>query len=298
MWVLVSAMALAAAGYLLFGGTLPLRKRWREGTDGTEAREALGHSKHTSRPKKTLAWVTEQSFRVLGWSPDAVRVASIVSATASALAWWLITRNAVTGALMAAIGWQLPGFIAELRAAGALTTQVRQVSTFISTFADSLETGHTVGQAVDDGARAVVGAPLQQEAEMIIRRIHGGSSITDALRAMGETVHMPLWDLFVDLVGLNQEMGTSAALFRDLDWRLQEEDRMQVEFRTLIAAYMAIVALMLAIIVGSAPVQAMSDPRMWHYVTAHLGWIPLGATGIAVLVFGGLRKYARMRVAL
>jgi Flp pilus assembly protein TadB len=225
-------------------------------------------------------------------------MAAIVCAVGSALGWWVITRNPVTGALMAIIGWQLPGFVAELRAAGALTTQVRQISTFIGTFADSLETDHTVGQAVDDGARAVTGPPLQAEAELVIRRIHGGSSVTDALRAMGETVKLPLWDLYVDLVGLNQDMGASSGLFRDLDWQLQEEDRVQVEFRTLIGAYMAIIVAFLAIILASAPIQAMSDPRMWHYVTAHLGWIPLIATGIAVVVFGGLRKYARMRVAL
>lgn len=298
MLTLFSAVALMIGVFLLLGGAIPPPRAWVAGwlptarsttLDDPDAVPTTGHSRN---------WVTEQSLRLLHWSPESVRLASMASAGIVGILWTLLMHNPFAGAIFAILGWQLPAFVAEIFSASALTAKSHQVSTFIEVFADALETGQPVGQAVDAAARAITGAPLQDEAEMLIRRLHGNTDIHEALTTMGESIQMPLWDLFVDLVRLNQTTVTRADIFRDLDWQLQETDRVQIEFRTLIMAYMAILGVFFVIMIGAGPMEAISSPSLWHFVTTKLTFIPIIVSIIAVLVFSGLRKYGRMRVSL
>jgi len=300
MMTLFSAMALMVGVFLLLGGAIPPPKAWVAGwlstarsTDPTDS-----EAPDAAKPGHRRNWVTEQSLRLMHWSPESVRLASLASAGLVGLLWTLVMHNPIAGAILAILGWQLPPFAAELFSAGALTAKSHQVSTFIEVFADALETGQPVGQAVDAAARAITGPPLQDQAEMLIRRLHGNTDIHEALTTMGEDIQLPLWDLFVDLVHLNQTTVTRADIFRDLDWQLQEADRVQVEFRTLIMAYMAILGIFFAIMLGAGPIEAISSPSLWHFVTTKLTFIPLIVSVIAVVVFSGLRKYGRMRVSI
>ncbi len=290
----VSALALSIGVFLLLGGNF----------SKTLSQRLLllnGKNKERKGPKRTPgkgAWVTKQSMLLLGWSPRTVRIASAILAVMLGGLWFILTRNVVSGVLMGIMGWQVPGIAAEVRAAGMLNAQVRQVSTFVGTFADNLETGKPVGQAIDEAARSITGPPLKDSADLVVRRLKGGSDVADALRAMSDRLNMPTWDLFVDMVTLNQKVRKSPQIFRNLDWQLQELEMVQVEFRTSISGIMAFIIGFFGIIVAAGPVEALVDPALWKYVTQHLSFIPLGTTAIAVILLGGIRKYSRLKVAI
>jgi hypothetical protein len=301
MITLLSAFCVMLGVFWLLGGSMPppttWARRWLSRQPvATEAGDTAAGD--TAAPKKAKAWVTEQSLTLLGWSPEGLRVLSLATAGLIGIGWGVAMDSPIAGALMAIVGWQLPAFYAELRGAGALTTRGHQIATFIEIFADAVEIGRPAGSAVEAAALAVNGPPLEGEAQALIRRINGGASLTEALAIMGEAIRLPLWDLFVDLVRLNQFTINRSDVFRDLDWQLQEQDRVQVEFRTLIMAYMAILTIFFAIMLGAGPLEAIMEPHLWQFVTHRLSFIPLIVTMIAILVFSGLRKYGRMRIAL
>ncbi len=295
MWALISALALGIGVFILLGGNVPntLKQRASARGDKDETKKPKGPKRQNKG-----AWVTKQSMLLLGWSPRSVRIASIVSAAVLGVLWFILMHNVVAGGLMGIIGWQVPGISAELKAAGMLKAQIRQVSTFVGTFADNLETGKPVGQAIDEAARTIKTPPLKDAAELVIRRLQGGSDIVEALGAISDRLNMPTWDLFVDMVKLNQQVKKAPQIFRNLDWQLQEMDLIQVEFSTSIGMMMAFIVAFFGIMVAAGPIEALVDPALWSYVTHHLSFIPLITTGIAVILFGGIRKYSRLKVAI
>lgn len=300
MTTLFSGLLVMVGVFFLLGGQVPppqtLVQRWL--SRKPHEAESSSETNRDRKKAKAKAWVTEQSLAVLGWSPEGLRLLSIACAALVGIGWGLAMANPIAGIMMAVVGWQLPGFYAELRAAGALTARGHQIATFIEIFADAVEIGRPAGAAVEAAALAVTGPPLENEAQALIRRVNGGASITEALTILGDAIRLPLWDLFVDLVRLNQYTVNRADVFRDLDWQLQENDRVQVEFRTLIMAYMALLTVFFAIMLAAGPLEAITEPHLWHFVTTRLTFIPLILTIIAIIVFSGLRKYGRMRIAL
>lgn len=292
---LISALALSIGMFILLGGNLSHTLRKRLLLTGEK-----DHGKKPQGPKRQNkgAWVTKQSLLLLGWSQQTVRMASVVSVAVLGGGWFVLTHNVVAGGLMGIIGWQLPGIAAEVKAAGMLKSQVRQVASFVGTFADNLETGKPVGQAVDEAARSITTPPLKDAAELVVRRLKGGSDIAEALGAISDRINMPTWDLFVDMVKLNQQVRRAPQIFRNLDWQFQEMDLVQVEFSTAISMFMSFIIVFFGIIVAAGPIEAMIDPKLWSYVTQHLSFIPMVTTTIAVILFGGIRKYSRLKVAI
>lgn len=292
---LISALALSIGVFILLGGNFSntLRKRLLLTGEKDDGKKPKGPKRQNKG-----AWVTKQSMLLLGWSQQTVKIASVVSAAVLGGVWFILTHNMVAGGLMAVIGWQLPGTAAEVKAAGKLKSQVRQVASFVGTFADNLETGKPVGQAIDEAARAITTPPLKDAAELVIRRLKGGSDIAEALGAISDRINMPTWDLFVDMVKLNQQVRKAPQIFRNLDWQFQEMDLVQVEFSTSISMFMSFIIAFFGIIVAAGPIEAMIDPKLWSYVTHHLSFIPLVTTAIAVILFGGIRKYSRLKVAI
>lgn len=291
MWPWIGSLSLGIAAALALGGGRP-REALAPRTEQPQAATP-------TKPKVTKgAWVTQQSIQLLAWDPQMMRLMGLMLGGGLGVAWGLLVHNPVDGGLMGIIGYQIPGFAAEVRAARLLGARMHQISLFVGTFADRLETGAPVPQALDTAARAITTPPLRAEADLLLRRLAGGTDVGRALTAMGERIQLPMWDLFVDLVILSQRVGGNALLFRDLDWQLQELERIQQEFRTLTQVYMVIVGILFGVSIIAIPAQAVGDPALWHYVSTHLAFIPLAGSGLAVLVFGGIRRYARMRVML
>lgn len=281
MWGLIAALA---AGYAVWAPT------WRRRPAGGAARPA--------RPPRPAAWVTAEALRWAGWTPARARLYQAAAAGVAALAWGGLTQNLIAGLLFAVVGWQVPLFVAELRAGGLLSRQLRQATAFIATVADAVNTGQSLPLAVDTAARQVTEPPLAEPADTLIRQVASGVPVPQALSRMGEAVRWPWWDLFVDLAALLQQTGGSGVVFEQLAWQLQEQERIQQEFRALISVFFGLVCVFLALTLGAAVGEALLDGAFWAQVTTHFGWLVILSTGLVVVTFGGVRRYARMWIAL
>ncbi len=250
------------------------------------------------RRTSQTAWVTAQALRMTGWSAPQVRTYQVIAAGLVTLAWFLLTKSLPAAVIMAYLGWQLPVFWAEVRAGQLLSRQLRQVSVFIGTLSDSLNTGNSIHLAVDAAARQITEPPLNTEADVLLRRINSGTQLVPALRQMSATIQWSWWNLFVDLVELVQNTGGDGSTFNALSWQLQEQDRIQSEFRTLVTVFLMVVVIFLVLTVGGQVGTALLNPSGWIDMRQRLGWILIVAATIAVFCFGGVRKYARMMIQL
>lgn len=282
VWILLGAGALGIGIWWLAPPAPP-----------REARPPKGR-----RPPSQTAWVTAQALRFIGWSAPQARTYQAAAAGGVTIVWWLLTKSLPAAIIMAYLGWQLPVFWAELRAGHLLSRQLRQVSVFVGTLSDSLNTGNSIHLAVDAAARQIDEPPLQAEADVLVRRINSGTQLVPALRQMSDQIQWSWWNLFVDLVELVQNTGGDGSTFNALSWQLQEQDRIQSEFRTLVTVYLLIVVIFLGLTVGGQVGTAFVNPAGWLDLRQRLGWILIVAAIIAVFCFGGVRKYARMMIQL
>lgn len=249
-------------------------------------------------PPTQAAWVTRQALRYMGWSPRKTRGLQVGAALMVGALWFGVTDNVLAGLLFTLIGWQLPLLWAEIRGSGFLGRQMRQIAQFIATVADGVNVGHSVALAVDTAARRLTDPPLGTLSDALVRRVNSGMPLDEALDLMGQAISWRWWDLFVDFVGLAQNAGGSGKVFEALAWRLQEQDRIQAEFRILISIYLILIVIFLSLIILGALGERLLNPTGWTTTTHYLSWTVLIASGLAVYCFGGVRRYARMMVQL
>lgn len=282
LWAILSAVAAGVACW-------PARPSFPVARVPGSARPSL-----TRRP----AWLTAQALRLIGWTPAQVRWYQSLGAGLTGVAWFALTHSLLAAALMALIGWQLPVFWAELRAGRVLSGQLRQVSLFVETVADGVNAGQSIPVAIDNAAHHITEPPLGSATDTLIRRINSGTGIVAALQQMGESVQWAWWDLFVDLVDLVQRTGGSGTTFDALSWQLQEQDRIQSEFRTLVSVFLTLVLVFLLLTIGGQIGSALLNPSGWAAMTHRFAVLLIGAAAVSAFCFGGVRRYTRMMVQI
>ncbi|MCL8208618.1 MAG: type II secretion system F family protein [Actinomycetia bacterium] len=285
---ILAAWAWAVAAYLrVTAGALPTRAA----PPGAAARRRA--------PAPGAGWsVTARSVKLLGWDPGRLRVLAGVTAALVGLGWALVVQNLPAGLFMGIIGWQLPGFAAEVAAGRQLDLLQRQVSVFVGTVNDSLHTqGATAEDALLAAARGVRGGPLAPIAAAYLRRTEAGVPFADRLRLLGQEVDLPSFRFFVDLMQVRERTGVEhmARAFDTLDEQFREDERTQATVRGELSLYLGILVVSLAVDLAVFPAYRAFSPN-WPLIRAHLGFLISLAALVGAVVFSGVRRFARARV--
>lgn len=267
--------------------------------DPLPVREASS-PRRRARPRAEAAWsVTLRSYRILGWDPHRMQVWSGLAAAGVGLGWALLVQNLPAGIFCGIIGWQLPGFVAELAAARALDQLQRQLSVFVGTVNDALHAqGATAEAALLAAARGVHGGPLGPIAAAYLRRAEAGVPFADRLRLLGQEVDWPRFQFFVDLMQVRERTGVEqmARAFDTLDEQFREDERTQATVRGELSLYLGILVVGLAVDLAVFPAYRAFSPN-WALIRAHLGFLISLAALAGAVVFSGVRRFARARVA-
>jgi len=289
IWYLLAAGCFAGVVYAaLVGPPLPGVARARK-----PARRAR-------TPRPALWSVTRRSYAVLGWDPARMRMASVLAAVVVGLGWALLVQNLPAGVLMGWIGWQLPGFAAELAASRHLDLLQRQLSVFVGAVHDALMArGATPEDALIQACRGVHGGPLAPMALAFLQRTDANVSLPDRLRFLGDEVDLPHFRLFTDLMLLREETGAAqmAQAFRTLDDQLRDDEHLQSAVRGELGLYMLLLVFGLLADVVVFPAYRILSAH-WPLVRAHLSFLITFAALGAAIVFSGVRRFARARVQL
>ncbi len=290
MIAFVAALALGVAAYLwATRNTLPSR------LERAKPRPQAASVQRTA----SKGWsVTERSCKVLGMPLARLRIYSWLAALVVGMLWWLAVQNLPAGVFMGAIGFQLPGFWIELRAAKALDQLQRQMSVFVGTVNDALHgRGATAEDAMLAAARTVHGGPMAPIAQTYLQRTEAGVAFEDRVRLLGREVDLPSFHFFTDLMQLRERTGVErmAKAFDLMDEKFRDDERMQASVRGELSIYMGMLLGSLAVNVVVFPVTRLTSSG-WPLIAAHLGiLISLSALG-SVVVFSGVRRFARARV--
>jgi Flp pilus assembly protein TadB len=267
--------------------------------DPLPARVEPAATRRAQRPAEPAWSVTLRSYRILGWDPRRMRAWSAVSAVGVGLGWALLVQNLPAGIFCGVIGWQLPGFVAELAAARALDQLQRQLSVFVGTVNDALHAqGATAEAALLAAARGVRGGPLGPIAAAYLRRTEAGVPFADRLRLLAQEVDWPRFRFFVDLMQVRERSGVEhmARAFDTLDEQFREDERTQATVRGELSLYLGILVVGLAIDLAVFPAYRAFSPN-WPIIRTHLGFLISLAALAGAVVFSGVRRFARARVA-
>ncbi len=291
MMIVIAALSFAIATYLwIVGSVLPQRF--------TLTPTVAAHKK-TRTVQKPQGWsITRRSLNVLNMSQTKFKIISWISAGVVGFGWILIVENIPAGLIMAILGYQLPGLIVEMFATKQLDLLQRQVSIFVGTVNDALHgQGATPEDALLIAARSVQSGPLLPIAEAYLRRTEAHISFNERGRLMAELIDLPSFNFFVELMRLRESTGAEkmARAFESLDEKMQDDERIQTMIHGELSMYMMILVLGLLVDMAIFPIYRISSAN-WLAIKTHLG-ILISLTAVSsVIVFSGIRKFARARV--
>ena len=253
------------------------------------------------RGPKASSWsVTARAREILGWSPRRLRIWSWGAAALAGGLWAMGLQDPLGSLPVAWIGYQLPGFWLELRAAQTLGLLQRQIGIFIGTVHDHLHArGATVEDALWAGSLAIQDGPLGPVMAQYRLQVETGVSLHDRLIRLERAINWPTVAFFFSLLRLRDETGASsmAHAFESLTEKLQDDERIQQTVRGELSMHMSILLISWAATMGIFPYDRMTNPT-WPAFHAHLGvLVTIAALGSAV-VFHGVRRFARAQVAV
>lgn len=267
--------------------------------DGLPSRVSLDARKQ--RPGKPKPWsVTLRACDVLGWSPTRLRAWSWASALAAGMGWAVLLQDPLAGLPVGWIGYQLPGFVLELRASQILALLQRQIGLLIGTVHDHLHArGATVEDALWAASLAIAEGPLAHAMAQYRRQVETNVSLHDRLTALERGINWPTVAFFFSLLRLRDETGTAAMAhaFESLTEKLQDDERIQQTVRGELSMYLSVLLVSWAATMAIFPYDRLTSAT-WPAFHHHLGiLVTLAAFGSAI-VFHGVRKFARMEVAV
>lgn len=253
------------------------------------------------RPEKPRPWsVTLRACEVMGWSTTRLRVWSWGSALAAGIGWAVLLQDPLAGLPVGWIGYQVPGFLLELRASHTLGVLQRQLGVFIGTVHDHLHArGATVEDALWAASLAISEGPLAPAMAQYRRQVETHVSLHDRLTALERRINWPTVAFFFSLLRLRDETGTAAMAhaFESLTEKLQDDERIQQTVRGELSMYLTVLLVSWAATIAIFPYDRLTSAT-WPAFHHHLGvLVTLAAFGSAV-VFHGVRKFARMEVAV
>ena len=259
-----------------------------------------GHPLRSGSGKPRTWSVTFRACEVLGWSPRRLRTWSWVSALAAGIGWAVLLQDPLAGLAVGWIGYQLPGFLLELRAAQTLSVLQRQIGMFIGTVHDHLHArGATVEDALWAASLAISEGPLAPAMAQYRRQADTHVSLHDRLTALERGINWPTVAFFFSLLRLRDETGTAAMAhaFESLTEKLQDDERIQQTVRGELSMYLSILLIAWTATMAIFPYDRLTSAT-WPAFDHHLGvLVTVAALGSAV-VFHGVRKFARMQVAV
>lgn len=243
--------------------------------------------------------VTHRAMDLLGWTPQKLRTASVLSAVGVGLLWILMVQSLTAGIPMAYVGWQLPGYWLEIRAAHGLNHLHRQLTELVGLVHDQLHAqGATVEQALAAAADTLTTGMMGTVMQRFKHQTASNMPLGERLEALKRAIDFPVADFFFQLLRLRDDTGTEdiSHAFDSLNEQLQDDERIQV----MIQGEMRLHAL---ILVGGFlanllvfPIFRFGTPN-WVLIHDHLKWLlPMSAV-VTVIVFGHIRSMNRSQLA-
>lgn len=253
------------------------------------------------RAPKPRPWtVTDRACELLGWSARRLRVWSWVFASGVGLSWALFLQDPLAGLPLGWIGYQLPGFFLELRAAHTLGLLQRQIGLFVGTVHDHLHArATTVEDALWAGSLAVHDGPLAKPMAHYREQVETRVSLGDRLTTLERAMNWPTVAFFFALLRLHDETGSSAMAraFASLTDKLHEDERIETTIRGELSLHLSVLLISWGATLAIFPYFRITSP-IWPALHQHLSLlITLTGFGSAV-VFSGVRKFARTQVSV
>lgn len=289
IWVL-SALAWAFAAYA--GVTRNLLP--------TRAERAGPRVDSSQNPATESRWsVTRRAMELLGWTPQTLRIASIVSATAVGLAWLFIVQSVTAGLAMAYVGWQLPGYWLEMRAGRGLNLLHRQLTELVGIVHDQLHAqGATVEQALAAAADTLTTGIMGRVMQRFKHQTASNMPLVDRLETMARAIDFPVADFFFQLLRLRDDTGTEdiSHAFDALNEQLQDDERIQVMIQGEVRMHSLILVGGFLANLLAFPFYRFGSPN-WMLIHAHLKILLPFSAVITVIVFGHIRSINRKQMA-
>jgi len=256
-------------------------------------------------PKRTRvntgAWsVTVRACEILGWSMARLRWWSWASALGCGIGWALLLQDPLAGLPVGWIGYQLPGFFLELRAGQTLGLLQRQIGIFIGTVHDHLHArGATVEDSLWAASLAISDGPLAKTMVQYRQQVETSMSLSDRLTALERGINWPTVAFFFSLLRLRDETGAEgmAHAFESLTEKMQDDERIQQTVRGELSMYLSVLLISWGATMAIFPYDRLTSAT-WTAFHLHLGILVTVAAFGSAVVFHGVRKFARMQVAV
>ncbi len=248
---------------------------------------------------KTSGWsATRRAMRLLGWTPERLRMLSILSASAVGLLWLLWVQNPLSAGAMAYLGWQLPAWWVESRASRGMATLHRQFAEFVSIVHDQMHSrGATVERALASAADTLTTGPLSPVLLQFKRQTGAKTPLAERLTKLREGIDMPVADFFIQLLRLKDQTGTEdiSHAFDSLDEKLQDDERVMATIQGEVRMHSLFLVLGFLVNLAVFPIYRL-DPTDWAGIHTHLQILVTGSALVSVVVFSGIRRFTRAQL--
>jgi tight adherence protein B len=148
---------------------------------------------------------------------------------------YLISRNVIAAILAAAVGGLLPHLYVRLREANRLIAFNNQLGNVLMQMSGSMRAGYGLLQAFDFVGHEMP-PPAGPELAQVVRDVKLGSSLMDALDALGERVGSEDLLLIITAIRIHHEIGGNLTeILETVAETIRERVRIKGELRTLTA---------------------------------------------------------------
>lgn len=235
-----------------------------------------------------------RQMALLNLDKKRLHIWDIATMSAFTLAELMLTGNVVAGLLYAVVGKNVFRVFLTFRAAKIEGLQQAQVQQFVRGVADYLETGDNMIGAVTSSTRQLR-QPMRDIMTIAINNAKGNITLPDSIGALVQKLQNDIFNLIGKLIGKGLEEGQSeiAFAFRQLDWRLKEGERVNLQRAAIISGYLLWVGILLSIGSVTTLLEKFFYPDVWQEVLKR-PWITIAGAVVDIILAAGLLKYARL----